>query len=390
MISPEDIKQQAIKWWKPFLQSYILKEPFFPKEIDRIGKARPADLTQRFDVLQNEIAALYSKSKNETGTGYLIKTAEKNYRRTGVHQLPHSVVFETADDYLHFTRKKTEWEFFIRNYELLINNLPQLRPWIIENTIFLTEPGTDWEGILSACKYFISTPRPELYLRQLPIAVHTKFIEENVSLIQSLLDFLIPEHIKDKSQKKFDDRYYLQKDEPLIRIRMLDDSLAITNNIKDFSIRLSDFEKGLWHNKNVVITENKMNFLTLPPFPSAIAIWSGGGFKVSYLKNALWLADKNIYYWGDIDEHGFLILHQLRSYYGQVKSIMMDRQTFDQFHQFTVIGERNNINKLDLLNEDEANLYKILKSRQNNNRLEQEKISQNYVEAIFSRLRSII
>jgi hypothetical protein len=128
-----------------------------------------------------------------------------------------------------------------------------------------------------------------------------------------------------------------------------------------------------------------MNFLTLPPFPSAIAIWSGGGFNVSYLKNARWLADKNIYYWGDIDEHGFQILHQLRTYYKQVKSVMMDRLTFDRFQEFAVKGERNNANKLHFLNEEEANLYNLLKSRQNN-RLEQEKISQDYVEALFSKL----
>ncbi len=153
----------------------------------------------------------------------------------------------------------------------------------------------------------------------------------------------------------------------------------------DYSIRLSDFEKGAWNNVNVVITENKMNFLTLPPVPSAIAIWSGGGFKLSYLKNARWLKDKQIYYWGDIDEHGFQILHQLRSYYAQVKSVMMDNKTFDRFREFSSIGERNKPDKLSLLNEDEAALYQTLKSIQNN-RLEQEKIPQEYVEVAFSQL----
>jgi hypothetical protein len=385
MISPEDIKQQALKWWKPFLQSYILKESFFPKENDRIGKAKSGDLTGRFEALQSEITSLYSQSKNETGIGYLVKTAEKNFRRTGTHQLPHSIVFETAEDFLHVAKKTKEWELFVKNYEQVINTLPELQNWIYDNPLLLTFPSTDWNGILSVCKYFISTPRPGLYIRQLPIPVHTKFIEENETLIQSLLDFLIPEHIRDKSQKKCVDRYFLQKDEPLIRIRVLDENLAISNNIKDYSIRLSDFEKGAWNNSNVIITENKMNFLTIPPFPSAIAIWSGGGFNVSYLKNARWLTDKNIYYWGDIDEHGFQILHQLRTYYKQVKSVMMDRLTFDRFQEFAVKGERNNADKLHFLNEEEANLYNLLKSRQNN-RLEQEKISQDYVEALFSKL----
>ena len=386
MISPEDIKQQALKWWKPFLQSYILKERFFPKENERIGKAKPGDLTGRFEALQNEITSLYSKSKNETGIGYLVKTAEKNFRRTGTHQLPDSIVIETVEDYLHVTNKKKEWELFVKNYEQVINSLPQLQNWIYNNPLLLTFPNTDWNGMLSVCKYFISTPRPELYIRQLPIPVHTKFIEENDSLLQSLLDVLIPEHIRDKTQKKFADRYFLQKDEPLIRIRVLDENLAVLNNIRDLSIRLSDFEKGAWHNTHVFITENKMNFLTLPRFPSAIAIWSGGGFMISYLRNARWLADKNIYYWGDIDEHGFQILHQLRTYYNQAKSVMMDRFTFDKFQEFAAKGERNNADTLSLLNEEEAKLYKLLKTTQNN-RLEQEKISQDYVVTTFLHLR---
>ncbi|WP_315823964.1 DUF3322 domain-containing protein [Paraflavitalea speifideaquila] len=128
----------------------------FPKEIDRIGKAKAADITGRFDLLQEEVAVLYKHAKNETGLGYLVKTTEKNFRRTGNHQLPESIAFETAEDYLHFTRKKSEWQLFNRNYELLIKALPQLKAWILENPLHLTLPGRDWTGIIAVCKYFIS------------------------------------------------------------------------------------------------------------------------------------------------------------------------------------------------------------------------------------------
>jgi len=289
MISPDDIHQQALKWWKPFLQSVISGEPFFPREMDRIGKVKPADITGRFDILQDEIAALYKKSKNGTGTGYWIKIAEKNFRRTGSHQLPDSIVFETAEDYLHFVRKSTEYQRFLENYRMITQSLPQLHAWAMRDPLPLTFADVDWNGILAVCSYFISHPRPDLYIRQLPIAVHTKFIEENSTLLQSLLDFLISDHIRDNNQKRLTDRYFLRQDKPLIRLRILDGSLAISNNILDISIRLSDFEKVNWQNRNVVITENKMNFLALPDIPSTIAIWSGGGFMVSYLKNAQWL-----------------------------------------------------------------------------------------------------
>ena len=100
MISPAEIKTYALKWWKPLLQSTISGEVFFPKTIDRIGKAQSVHITERFEILQKEIEALYRFSKSQTGTGYLVKTAEKNFRHTGRHELPDTIIFETLEDYL--------------------------------------------------------------------------------------------------------------------------------------------------------------------------------------------------------------------------------------------------------------------------------------------------
>lgn len=160
---------------------------------------------------------------------------------------------------------------------------------------------------------------------------------------------------------------------------MLDKHLTSLGNFSDISIPLSDFEKLDLPAKNVLITENKMNFLTLPAMPSTIAVWSGGGFNVSYLRNIAWLTEKDILYWGDIDEHGFQMLHQLRSYYPNTQSIMMDYKTFEHFSEFSVAGARNKSEQLSLLNEEEYKLFERLKMM-DKNRLEQEKISQGYVE----------
>lgn len=390
MISPEEIKQQALKWWAPFLQSHVLNELFFPKLIDRIGKIQPTHVTHRFEALQNEVEVLYKNSKNETGAGYLIVTSGKNFRRTGTHELPVSIVFETSDDYLHYAGKKKEWKSFLNNYESLMTSLPQLKEWVLSNVLLLTSPSTYWNDLIKVCQYFIATPRPNLYLRQLPIHIHTKFIEENSIILQSLLNFLIPDHIRNHGQKKFAERYFLNHDEPLIRIRILDDKLAVYNNIKDISIRLSDFEDWEFTCSIVLITENKMNFLTLPVLPDAIAIWSGGGFNVSYLRNAEWLQRKKIFYWGDIDEHGFLILHQIRSYYSQTQSVLMDHLTFNTFKDYAVKGERNKAEKLYFLNKDETALYNFLKLLEENNRLEQEKIPQYYVDAVLQKLLQVV
>lgn len=378
MISPDEIKNQALKWWKAFLQSIILEEQFFPKSIERIGKVQSGHITRRFETLRKEVELLYKYSKNQTGSGYLIKTTERNFRRTGSHELPDIVLFETDEDYIAFIGRKKEWSLFVSNYGIIKVTMPQLRQWALQHCLWLTESHVNWTDILKVCSYFIDNPRPELYLRQLPIPVHTKFIEGNVAVLQSLLDFLIPDHIRDANQKRFAERYFLRYDEPLIRMRFLDNRLSPKDGLSDISIPLSDFETFEIAAKNVLITENKMNFLCLPNLPSSIAIWSGGGFNISYVKNIARLNEKEIYYWGDIDEHGFLILHQLRTYYPHTKSILMDRITFGLFKQFAVVGSRNYLENLCLTDEENAT-YRALKSV-DNNRLEQEKIPQEYID----------
>ncbi len=378
MISPAEIKNQALKWWKPLLQSYIQEELFFPKSIDRIGKVKSSHVTARFELLQQEIEELYRCSKNQTGTGYQVQTAERNFRRTGSHELPDTVVFETIEDYIAFTGYKKEWNIFLTNYNIIKNSIPSLHDWTLQNCLWLTDKNINWNDVLKVCQYFIETPRPNLYLRQLPIEIHTKFIEEHAALIQSLLDYLIPDHIRSVVQKRFAERYFLKYDEPLIRIRLLDTQPTNFGNFSDISIPLSDFEKLDLPVRNVLITENKMNFLALPAISSTIAVWSGGGFNVSYLRNVAGLAEKRILYWGDIDEHGFQILHQLRSYYPNAQSIMMDCKTFEHFAEFATVGARNKSEKLSLLNDQESQLFNQLKSIEKN-RLEQEKISQVYV-----------
>lgn len=383
MISPEEIQKQALSWWKPILQSYISGVSFFPRTIDRIGKVKSAGITGNLELLREQISRLHLHSKSNTGLGYKVRTVNQTFRRAGSQEVPDNIEFESIDDYLSFVQKKEEWKYFQQHYELLVVTFASLKDWAYEYCLSMTDPDIQWADILKVCQYFVAHPRPNLYLRQLPIAVHTKFIEHNTVLIQSLLDFLIPEHIRNAGQQRFAERFYLRYDEPLIRVRILDMSMLVAGSLSDISIPLSDFQKMNIPVERIIITENKMNFLTLPSMPGGIAIWSGGGFNVSYLREIGWMKGIQIYYWGDIDEHGFQILHQIRSYYVSVESLMMDRGTFERFKQFAVDGMRSKAERLELLTGEEEEMYRELKTMERGNRLEQEKIPQGFVERAF-------
>ncbi len=76
----------------------------------------------------------------------------------------------------------------------------------------------------------------------------------------------------------------------------------------------------------VVVTENLVNFLALPDRPDTLAIY-GGGYGFSSLRDAGWLQNCEVLYWGDLDTHGFRILDQLRAEHPHVVSVLMDEAT---------------------------------------------------------------
>ncbi len=378
MISPEEIKQQALRYWEQVLINHINENEFSPIIINRIGQVKPNQVREQYERLHNEIEKLLRYAKNETGIGYEVELSEQNFRRTGSHELPKSVRITTLADYLHVTGKKKEWSTFLKNVDFVVANIPDLKAWVLDNTSWLLKPDISWDKIMLVCQYFMEFPRPDLYLRQLPIEVHTKFIEENASLLTSLLNFLIPEHIRNPKVKRFAEHYFLKYDEPLIRIKVLDEALRFQHNLKDISIPLSAFQSLTINCTQILITENKMNFLTLPDVTGALALWSGGGFNISYLKDIGWLATKLIYYWGDIDEHGFQILNQLRSYYPHAKSMLMDMSTYIAFEKFAEGVPAAAIGELPLLHPHETEVFAFLKSHPLKNRLEQERITQEF------------
>ena len=384
MISPLEIKKQGLKWWKPFLQSHLKGEVFFPRNIDRIGKVKSSSVRDNINELQVQLDELYQNEKAKLGFGYIVNREDIRFRRTGNHSLPKSISFECSDDFIAFIGKRREWHSFVESTNLIQTQIPELKDWIINNPLVVIENKDKWRSLIQVCKYFLANPNPGLYIRQLPIDVHTKFIEQNEVVIRSLLDFLIPDSILNIEERNFSKRYSLKYDQPTIRIRILDEQLKI-GLLSDLRVPLNDFEQLNLTCENVVLTENKMTFLALPNLKSTIAVWSGGGFMISYLKNVQWLHEKRITYWGDLDSHGFAILNQMRTYFPQTVSAMMDMETFELFEKEGVVpGEKTHAINLSKLSEAEMKVFSFLK--ENNLRLEQEKLRQNYVDAFFREL----
>ncbi|HET7116631.1 MAG TPA: Wadjet anti-phage system protein JetD domain-containing protein [Hanamia sp.] len=380
MISPKDIQKICLQWWEEVLRSHIEGTQIFPREINRIGRVTSKDILTKLSDYQLSIEQLNHHAKPNRKYGYTLITEQRQFEKIGMQKVPIKVMIETLDDYLAITGKGKDFQAFCENYQLITREIPDLKDWIKAHPLKLITHNT-WKDTLRVCKYFISTPQPDLYIRQLPIEVHTKYIQENRVIIQSLLEFLIPDDLN-PDEVKFEPRFHLKYAEPLIRIRFLDTSLSLLEQITDISLMVSAFRRISVNCQNIFVVENLMNFLTLPSLDKTIALWSGGGFRVNSLRDIEWIKANRFFYWGDLDAQGFQILNQFRTYFPGTTAVMMDVETLSKFsfRSGTPAGYQN----LQRLSETELKLYQYL--QKNNIRLEQEKISQKYAEERIKKL----
>jgi hypothetical protein len=309
VITPGDIRQKAARLYLSFLHAWLQEERFFPLDLP-VGKL-PTD----YLALRKAARDLQAQSKEQRGFGYTLEYQVQQKRASGAQTLPVRVVIETEQDFLGLIKKEAEFGQFQQDVALIRARLPQLEDWMRRYPQRVVEQHEIWSDLLTVCHYFLEHPRPRMYIRELPISVHTKFIEQHRGIVRELLEEILPAGAMTPEAVTFEQRFGLHEKEPLMRVRLLDEQLYKRYNLSltELSVPVSQFAAlDLLHRQRCIITENEMTFLTLPSRRNAFALF-GGGFMVNNLARVPWLADCPIYYWGDLDAQGFLILSRLRS-----------------------------------------------------------------------------
>lgn len=381
MITPGDIRQKAARLYLSFLRAWLRGEAFFPVDFP-VGK-----LSADYLELRAWARDLQAHSKEQRRSGYAIEYQTRQKRFSGQQTLPARVVIETEQHFLHLIEKEPEFCRFQQDVALIREHMPQLQDWMERYPQRIIEQHERWTELLAVCRYFLEHPRPQLYLRELPINVHTKFIEQNRGILRELLEEILPAEAMLAEAETFEQRFGLREKEPLVRVRLLDGQLEKQYGlpIDELRIPVSQFAAlALLRGQQCIITENEMTFLTLPPRRDAFALF-GGGFMVHNLARVPWLAECSIYYWGDLDAQGFQILSSLRAFFPHVVSAMMDWETLSAFGEFCVASTPCLIRQLPHLTYEEHALF--LHLAENNLRLEQEHISHAYA---VSQLNAII
>ncbi|WP_433270852.1 Wadjet anti-phage system protein JetD domain-containing protein [Actinosynnema sp. CS-041913] len=186
----------------------------------------------------------------------------------------------------------------------------------------------DFELVLKVSEWFRTNDVSGLTPRQVPVpGVHAKWLNTRHAMIAELSGReslgLLPRH------------------PARVHFTYLDPVHRASGARSHDSATVGDSFIPAYQPELVIISENKDTAIHFPPLPGAIAV-EGEGFGGKTAAALPWLTGApHLYYWGDIDSHGYEILNGWRSDGVPVQSVLMDLDTYDAFEPFGTNVDRN-------------------------------------------------
>ncbi|WP_347555283.1 DUF3322 domain-containing protein [Robbsia sp. KACC 23696] len=325
----DDVVEQLSRLWAKgdLLRDVVLPEGRFPFRLV-LKTPGTTDIANRFDEVRTWAAVLREIPNVR------IEWREVRHRVQGLQRVPSSVWIDSIDDALILLQKVPASRAFAELVATTESTLPALVPWLLRRPLIALQYAAEWPKLLIVVSWLRAHPRPGVFLRQVDLPdIDTKFIERHRGLLPELLDLILPPEAIDSTKSgvaQFAGRYGFTEKPTRIRYRELDPQIASLPGpvCADIALDAKSFSELKLSIDRVFITENETNFLAFPLVPRSIVVF-GAGYGWDALSLARWLDCCTIYYWGDIDTHGFGILNQLRSHFSAVASFLMDRETLD-------------------------------------------------------------
>jgi len=385
---PSDLRAAVQKLWDrgEILASFVSGQALFPKRV-AVRTPTSTDMMERFDEVRAWIQELQATAHCR------VEMRPFKHRILGSNLVPHEAWIDTVQTALALIGRQREASRFLALLEATRRRQPELLNWLSKHPFDALELFDEWTRLMEVVAWVKEHPRPRVYLRQVDIlGIHTKFLEEHRGVLSQLLDTVLPSDVIDTRASgvtEFAKRYGFLEKPTRIRFRFLDPECTLSwCPGQDITIEAGSFAHLNPRISRVFITENEINFLAFPKVDDSLIIF-GSGYGFAALGKAEWLSGCRLYYWGDIDTHGFAILDQLRGQFSEVQSFLMDRATLMAFESQWDIEEKQTVRELDHLNDDERSVYDDLRDNRirKNLRLEQERIAFGWVASRLSALR---
>ena len=378
-----DIAATAEKLWSGgrLPSALITGEELFPYSI-KLSGPKASEMADNIAEIRAWCAALEARSLSERRRSYRLEYRSVRNGVLGKNSIPCRAVIETVEDALTLAGRKKDAEILQRVTKETVDRLPALVGYIYKKPLTVLEHSEDWGKFICVCEWMLLHTRPGVYIREMDVrGVHTKFVETHKKILGELLDILLPPETIDNNYTagaNFEKRYGFKAKDAVVRMRLPKNCSLFPAAACDISLTGEEFAAVEIPCCEVLIVENQITFLALPQMPGLLLVL-GLGYGFDALKKALWLEKKKVFYWGDIDTHGFEILSELRNVLPKARSLLMDAETFGEYRDlcveepspFRYIPER--------LTDDETSLFIQLHAENGKNlRLEQERVGMTF------------
>ncbi|WP_373989481.1 Wadjet anti-phage system protein JetD domain-containing protein [Duganella sp. BuS-21] len=320
-----------------------------------------------------------------------LEWVDRRWKVLGNQRLPQALVLADAAQAAAWAGELERWQRAVSRSAVLLQHWPALAaisPRLFDVLADYAE--LDLQRLQDLLAWLLAHPATGMYPRQLPIAgLDSKWLEPRIAIVASMLATV---RGGDGDGVAGADAYTmcgLKRPPATLRIRVLDPALrAVVGGLGDLNAPIDMLARLPWRPDHVLIVENLQTGLALEDLPGTVAV-IGLGYAVDVLARLPWAAQANCRYWGDIDTHGYAILHQARTALPHLNSVMMDDATLHRFRDlWSSEGAQSAAAELPGLTPAEHAVYDGLRRHAwgQGVRLEQERISWDYA---WSRLSGI-
>ena len=382
---PEDVRQFLARRFQSKHREWLIGDPGdgqWPLEVTLGVPTEQAALRQ-----VDGVRAWVSAWQGWQGVGSL-SWCERRWKALGVQRLPEKLALGGPEDVAMWIGESARWERAQSRYRTLTARWPVLAQQLPRYFDVLADYGdADFHRLAEMLDWIANHPQSDLYPRQLPVSgLDSKWLDGRKGLLTDLVAAIQEDS---SSELDFYQRCGLKAPPLLVRMRVLDQSLrARVGGVGDITAPVEDLAALNLPVSHVFIVENLQTGLAMSDMPGAV-VFMRLGYNVDVLARFSWLARAKCIYWGDLDTHGFAILHRARSYVPALQSVLMDEDTLLQ-HKTLWVDEsaQHPATELTLLTEQEQQLYRDLKQQRwgQNVRLEQERIDWATAWSVLQRL----
>lgn len=346
--TPDEIASKVRRRWSDgTLLSALAREEQFPLQDLVIRRPKASEIGSDLGAVQQWAAELDRGSRN--GARYEIVYADVGGREFGRNRIPSRVRIETYAQAWAILGVDRE----VARYREVLDLVEQIEPvlaWVTDKPLKAIDATDDWPALLAAYRWLAAARGSGRHLRTIDApGVDTKFVERHRSVLGALLG------VSSTASGFVRDLGLAPKPE-LLRMRFGPGFAGLPGSVTDATFRVDELAELSVGVQAAAVVENETTFLSLDPPHEGVLLW-GKGFDTDRVGRMRWLSGVPVWYWGDVDTHGFAILDRLRAWLPQTASFLMDRESLLQHRDRWVMEPSPTSARLDRLDGDESALY---------------------------------